>query len=295
MYVWERHQSVINLKTFLQLGEKIWIALDGGVTDGLGYYAWVIAMDSFILWEGYGHSEGVPEVMESLRAKSSGLLATLHFLLCFLAYHNISILENLPSHYCDNSGLVGCIKAVANAYVHTPTQCLKPDWDLQMAIEATVKQLRIDIKQHHVYGCQDMWSRGNSMKDKETRKEHLPTEKESAPNKKRQKQKKLHWEARLNIGANALATQAYHVLCKRKKHKATFHPLPAAKIYLQIQDTFVLCRHSDAINAAWCYKDTEKHLIQRYTWSKNTMAGIDFNTPRAIYKNSTVSYKRFLT
>eukprot|EP00957_Ditylum_brightwellii_P144900 11036604-Ditylum_brightwellii.AAC.1 len=34
-YVWERHQSIINLKTFLQLGGKLWITSDGRVTDGL--------------------------------------------------------------------------------------------------------------------------------------------------------------------------------------------------------------------------------------------------------------------
>eukprot|EP00957_Ditylum_brightwellii_P031281 2371170-Ditylum_brightwellii.AAC.1 len=115
MYVWKRHQSIINLKTFLQLREKLWIAFDIGVTDGLGHYVWVITMDSFILWEGFGHSKGASEVMESLRAESSGFLATLQFILCFLVYHNISIPENLSLDYCDNSGLVGHIKAVANA------------------------------------------------------------------------------------------------------------------------------------------------------------------------------------
>eukprot|EP00957_Ditylum_brightwellii_P142755 10877995-Ditylum_brightwellii.AAC.1 len=133
------------------------------------------------------------------------------------------------------------------------------------------------------------------MEDKATRKGKPPPEKENAPNKKRPKQKKLSWEARLNIRADALSTHAYHVLCKRKKNKATFHPLPAAKIYLQIQDTFVLSRYQDAINDVWYYEDLEKHLSQKYTWSKSTMAGIDFNTPGAIYKNSTVNYKSFLT
>eukprot|EP00957_Ditylum_brightwellii_P055658 4216900-Ditylum_brightwellii.AAC.1 len=94
---------------------------------------------------GYGHSKGVPEAMELLQAESSGLLATLHFLLQFSVFHIISIPENLPAHYCDNSGLVDCIKVVSNAYVHTPTQHPKPDLDLQMAIEATIKQLRINI------------------------------------------------------------------------------------------------------------------------------------------------------
>eukprot|EP00957_Ditylum_brightwellii_P133887 10209603-Ditylum_brightwellii.AAC.1 len=98
------------------------------------------------------------------------------------------------------------------------------------------------------------------MEDKEAWKVQPLLEKESASNKKRPKKKKLSWETQLNIRADALATQAYHILRKRKKNKATFHPLPAAKIYLHIQDTFVLSKHQDAINTAWCYKDLEKCL-----------------------------------
>eukprot|EP00957_Ditylum_brightwellii_P155737 11857013-Ditylum_brightwellii.AAC.1 len=86
MYVWERHQSFINLKTFLQLGEKLWVASDGGVTNWLGYYACVIATDIFILQEGYGHSKGVPEAMESLQAESFGLLSALRFLIWFSVF-----------------------------------------------------------------------------------------------------------------------------------------------------------------------------------------------------------------
>eukprot|EP00957_Ditylum_brightwellii_P064674 4908412-Ditylum_brightwellii.AAC.1 len=112
------------------------------------------ATDSFTLWEGCGHFEGVPEAMKLLRAESSGLLTTLCFLLCF----------SWP----------GChIKAVENAYVCTPTQCLKPEWDLQMSIEATIKQLCIEIEPQHVYGHQDTSDRGNSMGDKAARKGQL--------------------------------------------------------------------------------------------------------------------------
>eukprot|EP00957_Ditylum_brightwellii_P029570 2234285-Ditylum_brightwellii.AAC.1 len=31
-----------------------------------GYYGWVVAMDTTILWKGRGHSEGNPEMVESL-------------------------------------------------------------------------------------------------------------------------------------------------------------------------------------------------------------------------------------
>eukprot|EP00957_Ditylum_brightwellii_P036478 2762914-Ditylum_brightwellii.AAC.1 len=55
-----KHIKAINtsygsLKTHIELGNKLWIVADGGLKNGDGYYSWVIAMDTNILWEGRGY------------------------------------------------------------------------------------------------------------------------------------------------------------------------------------------------------------------------------------------------
>eukprot|EP00957_Ditylum_brightwellii_P028415 2145593-Ditylum_brightwellii.AAC.1 len=59
----------------LQMGSELWIATDGGVKGPLGYFRWVIATKTQILWEGHGQSQSNPELVESLQAESTALLA----------------------------------------------------------------------------------------------------------------------------------------------------------------------------------------------------------------------------
>eukprot|EP00957_Ditylum_brightwellii_P180806 13774301-Ditylum_brightwellii.AAC.1 len=55
-----------SLKTHIELGDKLWIVTDRGLKQGDGYYDWVIATDTNILWEGRGYAQSDAELVESL-------------------------------------------------------------------------------------------------------------------------------------------------------------------------------------------------------------------------------------
>eukprot|EP00957_Ditylum_brightwellii_P166431 12668690-Ditylum_brightwellii.AAC.1 len=74
-YFNESEHSYASLDTHLELGTLLWFVTDGGVKGPFGYFGVVIATDTQILWEGYGHSQSNPDVVESLCTESSGLLA----------------------------------------------------------------------------------------------------------------------------------------------------------------------------------------------------------------------------
>eukprot|EP00957_Ditylum_brightwellii_P021028 1584905-Ditylum_brightwellii.AAC.1 len=134
----EKHTSRLSLKEHIQIGSKLWLVTAGGVTDGIGYFGWIIATDSFILWEGHGQPQGHPRHMKSLKAGSSGVLSVLRFLLKYERYFNVSITGDNMVHYCDNSTLCGRMQAMQQDQTITPTQTIQSDWDVHMAIDETV-------------------------------------------------------------------------------------------------------------------------------------------------------------
>ena len=101
----EKQNSYANLETHLKMGSALWIATDGGAKGPLGYFGWVIATDTNILWKGKGQAYSNPDLIESLRAESIGLLAAIRFLYRYIQYNNITPNIDAISHYCDNSTL----------------------------------------------------------------------------------------------------------------------------------------------------------------------------------------------
>eukprot|EP00957_Ditylum_brightwellii_P212267 15367147-Ditylum_brightwellii.AAC.1 len=86
---WEKHLvydnrelfiSTTNLATNIKLGQQLWLATDGGAKNAYGSFGWVIANNSFKLWEGKGHVYGNPDTMQSFRTESAGLLVALCFI-----------------------------------------------------------------------------------------------------------------------------------------------------------------------------------------------------------------------
>eukprot|EP00957_Ditylum_brightwellii_P008878 672542-Ditylum_brightwellii.AAC.2 len=73
-------QSYLPLNSHLTLGSQLWLVTNRGVKGSLGYFGWVIAFTTHVLWQGYSQSQGNPDLMESLRAESYGALSILHFL-----------------------------------------------------------------------------------------------------------------------------------------------------------------------------------------------------------------------
>eukprot|EP00978_Attheya_sp_CCMP212_P007874 scaffold18320_cov37-Attheya_sp.AAC.2 len=187
---WEKHllqdleeptDSEISLADNFKLGKELFLVSDGGDIDGSGYYGWVIANDTHILYKGSGLSPRNQELNESLRSESTGYLAILRFLIHYRAYHQLTLEMSPMMHLCDNKSLVF---RSPDAYRSAPPSShdfLKPDYDVQMQIIATIKELDIDIHTKHVKGHQD---------DDKTYGQ-------------------LSYEAQLNIQADRLATQAW--------------------------------------------------------------------------------------
>eukprot|EP00957_Ditylum_brightwellii_P065420 4962597-Ditylum_brightwellii.AAC.1 len=65
----------MTLKQILQTTEDIWIVTDGGVTKEYGYYRFVIATDTTILWKGNGQACRNPQQNKSQQDESVGGLA----------------------------------------------------------------------------------------------------------------------------------------------------------------------------------------------------------------------------
>eukprot|EP00957_Ditylum_brightwellii_P059261 4498348-Ditylum_brightwellii.AAC.1 len=59
----------LTLKQLLQMSEEIWVVTDGGVNQQLGYFGFVIATSTQILWKGDGQAQGNAIQMESLHTK----------------------------------------------------------------------------------------------------------------------------------------------------------------------------------------------------------------------------------
>ena len=57
--------------------DHLWLVSDGGLTADLGYYGWVIASDSYILYEGKGRVPSNTSQIDSLRSESMGMLHAL--------------------------------------------------------------------------------------------------------------------------------------------------------------------------------------------------------------------------
>eukprot|EP00978_Attheya_sp_CCMP212_P006434 scaffold14672_cov61-Attheya_sp.AAC.7 len=91
----------------LKLGKDIYLVTDGGDTDGNGYFGWVIANDTHILYTGMGLSPGNQELNESLRSESTAYLSILRFLVHYKNYNKITLEASTKLHFWDNISLVG--------------------------------------------------------------------------------------------------------------------------------------------------------------------------------------------
>ena len=98
-------ENHIPLHELICTNRFLYFVTDGGATEGHGYFGWVIATHTKILWQGKGKVHGNPHLMESLRTESVSMLAMLLFLLHNCEFHNIATINNNLCHYCDNSRL----------------------------------------------------------------------------------------------------------------------------------------------------------------------------------------------
>eukprot|EP00957_Ditylum_brightwellii_P039776 3011264-Ditylum_brightwellii.AAC.1 len=95
-----------SMKAHIELGDKLWIVTGGGLKRGDGYYGWVIATDTNILWEGRGYVQSNAELVKSLRTEGMAHLAAATFLKHYSWYYNTTIQPKKAKHFTDNQGLV---------------------------------------------------------------------------------------------------------------------------------------------------------------------------------------------
>jgi hypothetical protein len=199
------HDNELLLHELLQIQRSLNFVTDGGATEGHGYFGWVIATNSKILWRGKGKVLGNPHLMESLRTESVGMLSMTLFLLHYCKFHDIEVTNNNLCHYCDNSTVVGRMQWFQERDINTPNSHLSPDNDVQSQIEATMQELQTTFPSQWVKGHQE--------------------QKEG---------EELTWEAKLNIEADTLATEARN---ETSTDSNIFHQYPASKIMLYINGT----------------------------------------------------------
>ena len=100
-----RHYNTVKKYAELDLltTEYIWIVSDGGLAHTQGYYGWVIATDTDILYEGRGRVPSKPSHLDSLRSESMGMYHTIFIMSSLLHKHNLTQEINLSS---DNLELI---------------------------------------------------------------------------------------------------------------------------------------------------------------------------------------------
>eukprot|EP00978_Attheya_sp_CCMP212_P011911 scaffold29619_cov63-Attheya_sp.AAC.6 len=210
-----------NLKQHLEQATNLYLVSDGGATEGHGYFGWVIATGSTVLWNGKGRVQGNTNLMESLRTESVGLLSLTRFVYHYSKYYNLNLNQATTYHYCDNPTVVRCMQWYTDRrdIIETPNHILSPDNDVQVQIEATLRELSSNFSSTWVRGHQD----------------NIPRE-------------ELPWEAILNIEADHLATEARD---ETSANDTTFEQFPASKMMLYINNLPITRSTMNEVRYAW--------------------------------------------
>jgi hypothetical protein len=166
------------------------------------------------------------------------------FLLHYCKYHNIEVTNNNLCHYCDNSTVIGRMQWFQERDINTPNSHLSPDNDVQSQIEATMHKLQITFPSQWVKGHQEP-------KDGE----------------------ELTWEAKLNIEADALATEARN---ETSNDSIIFHQYPRSKIMLYINGTPITRNLAKEIRNAWTTQDLREFMTEHFGWETTTGDTIDW-------------------
>ena len=138
----EQALDLEDLTLALQDEQLIYLVLDRGEENGLGYFGYVIATDNKILIKHRGHAAGNPSLIESLRTKSVGALSILCFILRFCEFHEISIPKHKMVYYCDNITAVKRIRTSQRWNILYPNTTLKADYDVQAQINETIRLIK---------------------------------------------------------------------------------------------------------------------------------------------------------
>ena len=231
------HEDHHLITSQLNNDSKIIIVSDGGMADGYGSYGWTIAVNNTQIL-GRGEAQGHRDLMQSFRAEGYGMLAALRYLLHMCTFEKTWPQTNKTIHtYSDNLGLIQRLGWHKKRITTTPKNVSAPDYDIEIAIINTMKQLadkKIIINTMHVKGHQDKF----------TQYHQLPR------------------EAQLNVDADAEATAALNNHSKTERYNAP----PDAKTTLYIDGQPITSKEATTISTMYLSKILQTHMIKRENW-----------------------------
>eukprot|EP00978_Attheya_sp_CCMP212_P044425 scaffold310170_cov75-Attheya_sp.AAC.2 len=219
------------------------------------FFAILLAFASFILKErgflhlltystlcqGSGLSPGNHHLNESQRSESTAYLSALRFLLHYHRYYQVTLESSSKLHFCDNKILVSRSPDTYQSALPSSFDFLKADYDVQMQIMDTIREMDTVIPTSHVHGHQDS-------------------------------KKYLSYEARLNIQADLLVTRA----CQRHYtgHKHVHYSASQCSFYIKNQ---VITRaYRKTMRQAYASHYTSTYLHEKYNWDNKQCESVDW-------------------
>eukprot|EP00957_Ditylum_brightwellii_P053228 4036114-Ditylum_brightwellii.AAC.1 len=227
----------------LESSENLYFATDGGETNGIRYFGWVIANVCNHLLEANGHAPGEQSLMESLQTESTAILSILCFLLHFSSFHNLALTADAWLQICDNSTAVRRMKWINLFLVLKLSLTLAADFDIQLQIEDTLKQLGIHWHTEHVKGHQ------------------------SGPD--------LLWEEKLNNCADKLVTEAKLNITTTLATRRQLQ-YPAAQIHLTIDNKNIIRIIEQVIHETYTGIKLKDDLLHCFNWTNATYTSISW-------------------
>jgi hypothetical protein len=241
----------------------LYIAHDGGATER-GSFGWLIASDLHIFWEGSGRTYGRNPGL--FRAESYGMLAALRFLHHYVQFHAVSIALPDTEHleYTDSKSLLNRLSSSMARFFPSPGACLKSEFDLEIAIRATITATPLTITRHHIAAHQD-----NKQPDII----------------------KLRWKAQLNIVCDRLASRQLEVCPLETK----VFPNPYCHAYVYVRGESITGQIRKSLFDAAAYPRMKAYLLERYSWDDTVFATIDWDSIHSSIRGLTGVEHRFTT
>jgi len=124
--------------------------------NGNGGFAWIIAQNTKLLWQGTGLVLGPEEDSYSGRAEAYGLLAAITFCTFYVGCYEVPPHTTTIPCYCGNAGVITNLTTMKRNLRTRPNDTTNDDRDLYMAItDAASKGNALNFKDIHVKGHQD--------------------------------------------------------------------------------------------------------------------------------------------
>eukprot|EP00957_Ditylum_brightwellii_P081520 6201960-Ditylum_brightwellii.AAC.1 len=132
----EYHFDEEGIVHILKSNNKLYFVSNGGESDRLGYFSWVIATNMEILVTNHGQAKGNQEQIESLHTESVAALSPVSFLNRLCMFHNVSLSNEECIQLSNNKTIVRHIQWYHKQALLTPTYCLTSDFVVQIQIES---------------------------------------------------------------------------------------------------------------------------------------------------------------